>query len=113
MLAVICLYVFSNFITFQAFPPILSLIMRDLGISHAEAGLAVAIFSLPGVLLVIPLSFYSGRIGMKRLGIISMALLAAGSIVVATANSLALILVGRVISGIGAVALPFVGLEGG
>jgi len=112
MLAVICLYVFANYIVYQAFPPILSLIIEELGISHAEAGLVVAVYALPSILLAIPLSFYSSRIGLKKLGIISLALLLAGSAIIITAKSLPLLIIGRLIIGLGAVAVPFVGLEG-
>ena len=112
MLAVICLYVFANFIVFQSFPPVLSLIIEELGISHAEAGLIVAIYGLPSIFLAVLLSFYSSQIGLKRLGIISLALLLAGSAVILTAKSLPLLIAGRLIAGIGAVAVPFVCLEG-
>jgi predicted MFS family arabinose efflux permease len=111
MLAIICLYVFANFIVFQSFPPILSLLMKDLGLSHTDAGLLAAVFSLPGVFLVIPLSFYSARIGIKRLGIISLLCLIAGSLLIATANTFGMLLLGRIVAGLGAVALPFVGTE--
>ena len=111
MLAIICLYVFTIFMVYQSFPPILSLLIKDLGLSHSEAGLLAAIFCLPGIFLTIPLSFYSTRIGMKRLGIMSIILLAAGSVVVASANSFSMLLAGRIIAGLGAVALPFAGLE--
>jgi len=111
MLAVICLLCLSFGIVLQSIPPILSLIVEDLHISHAEVGLFSAIANLPGIFLVIPLSMYYRRIGIKRIGLISAALIITGSTIIFLAGNFVLLLIGRVIAGIGASSLAIVGLQ--
>ena len=95
----------------QGIPPILSLIMEDLNITHGQAGLLMSMFSLPGIFLVIPLSFIYLKIGIKRIGLFSILLALAGSLLIAFAGNFPLILLGRALIGIGAVALPVVGVQ--
>ena len=78
MQAVICLLCVSVGIALQSISPIVSLIVEDLHISNAEVGLFSAMATLPGILLVIPLSMFFSRIGIKRIGLISSALITIG-----------------------------------
>jgi len=112
VLAVLSLYAMSQNLSLQSVPPVLSLIIQDFGISHAEAGLTMALCGLPGVFLLIPLSLYLPRIGNKRTGIISIVITIVGIAITALANSFPLFLIGRTIMGIGAVSLPVVGTQG-
>jgi MFS family permease len=112
VLAVTSLYAITQNFALQSMPPILSLVIEDFGISHAEAGLSMAVCALPGIFMLLPLSFYLPRIGSKRVGIISIVLTVIGIAITALANSFPLFLIGRTIMGIGAVPLPIVGTQG-
>ena len=112
ILAVLSFYAFTVFVALHTLTPVLSLVIEDLGISHAQSGLLVAIFSLPSLLIIIPISYFVSRIGLKRLGIISISLMLAGSLLMLMVKSFPAFLFSRVIIGIGAAAVPFVGLQG-
>ncbi|HJX03984.1 MAG TPA: MFS transporter, partial [Dehalococcoidia bacterium] len=102
ILAVLSFYAFTVFVALHTLTPVLSLVIDDLHISHAQSGLLVAIFSLPSILFIIPISYFVSRIGLKRLGIISISLMLAGSLLMLMAKSFPGFLAGRVIIGIGA-----------
>jgi len=112
ILAVICLYGMASNFALQSLPPILSLIIEDFNISHAEAGLAMAMCGLPGIFLIIPLSLMVPKIGYKRVGLFSLSLNIAGVVIMTFAGNFPLFLLGRMIIGIGSVALPVVGTQG-
>jgi MFS family permease len=111
MLAVICFFCVSVGVAQQSISPIVSLIIEDLHISNAEVGLFSAIVNLPGIFLIILLSMFYARIGIKRMGIIAAALIAVGSASIFLATSYWMLLVGRVIIGVGASSLSVVGLQ--
>lgn len=90
---------------FQSLPPILRLIMKDLGLNHTEAGLLMGLFALPGILLTIPGGWLTDLYGPKRVGIISAVLTICGTLVVAGAPDFTWLAIGRLISGIGAMTL--------
>lgn len=89
----------------------LSLIIEDLGISHAQAGLLMSITMLPCIFLVIPLSLFLPGIGIKRAGIASIVLTLVGAIVFLLARNFIGLLLGRMIMGLGTVALPLVATQ--
>jgi len=86
--------------------------MEDLKISHAEMGMLMSAYTLPGVILAIPVSLIYPRFGIKRLGLASLVLLIIGSALMVVANDYTMLLAGRIIVGIGASALPIVGSQG-
>jgi NNP family nitrate/nitrite transporter-like MFS transporter len=88
-------------------PPLMPLLMRDFMITHAESGLVMTLFSLPG-LLVIVFGVLSDRFGAKQLGVISIFSLILGSIIVAISPSFEWILLGRVLAGVGTQSITVV-----
>jgi MFS family permease len=112
MLAIISLFALGQSLALQSIPPMLSLVIKDFGINHAEAGLSMSLCGLPGVFLILPLSLYLHRIGSKRAGLISIALIVIGTVIVAIAQNLPVFLLGRTIMGIAWVAMPLVGTQG-
>lgn len=90
---------------FQSLPPILRLIMKDLGLNHTEAGLLMGLFALPGILLTIPGGWLTDLYGPKRVGMISAVLTICGTLVVASAPDFTWLAIGRLISGVGAMTL--------
>jgi len=112
VLAIAGLYALSQSFTVQSVPPVLSLMIKDFGMSHAEAGLSMSLCGLPGIFLVLPLSLYLRRIGSKRAGILSLVLNIIGIAISAGAPNPQIFLAGRVIQGVSAIALPLVGTQG-
>lgn len=91
--------------TFQSIPPILTLVMNELNLSHAEGGLLMSFFALPGIFISIPAGMLADRYSHKTLGVISLLLIIAGTAIFAAGTSLPALAVGRVISGLGAMTL--------
>lgn len=101
ILFIVFLSALSFGVTQQNVPPVLSLIVDELRLSHTEAGLLMSLFSLPGIFLSIPASMLADRYGQKRIFVASFVLMIVGSAVFATSNSLAGLLLGRMIAGVG------------
>lgn len=112
MLAILRMYAFSIYFVYQSLPPSFSLIIEELEISYAQAGLTMSMFSLPAILLTIPVSLLSFRFSIKQLGLASLSLILLGSIAVMLACSFTVLRVGRLLIGLGAVAIPVIGLHG-
>lgn len=105
ILAVIYMCFLTSAITFQSVPPILSLVMNELDLSHTQGGLLMSFFALPGIIISIPAGQLADRYGQKVIGIVSLLLMSAGGGIFASGNSIAILALGRVISGIGAMIL--------
>ena len=99
------LFILSFTITLQAVPPVLSLIMAELKLSHVQGGLLMSLFALPGVFISIPAGMLADRYGQKAIGIMAFILAAAGAAIVASSSSLPMLALGRVVSGVGAITL--------
>ncbi|MBI4330089.1 MAG: MFS transporter [Chloroflexi bacterium] len=89
----------------QSVPPVLNLVINDLGISHAEAGLLMGIFALPGVFMSIPIGSLSDRYGVKYLTQLSLLLMVLGTAFSALSSSFLPVLAGRLAAGLGAITL--------
>ena len=94
--------------TFQSIPPVLGFLTESLGITHAQAGALMSLFALPGILISIPGGVLADVYGPKRVGVIALSLAVVGTLLVGLGNSFSLILVGRLISGIGAMTIAVV-----
>ncbi|MFV0276081.1 MAG: MFS transporter [Parahaliea sp.] len=85
--------------------PLLAVYAIDLrGATPALIGLALGIYGLSQALLQIPLGWLSDRIGRRPVIVGGLLLFALGSLVAATADSLAGLIVGRALQGTGAIA---------
>ena len=100
--------VYSGFLAvgfvFHFVPPVLPAVIKDLGITHGQAGLLMSLFALPGILFSIPGGWLADRFGERVVGSLGLAIMGAGTLVLASAGDFPLILVGRTISGIGAMS---------
>ncbi len=98
--------VYLGFLTvgfvFHFLPPILPVVIADLGISHGQAGLLVSLFALPGILLSLPGGWLVDRYGERLVGSVGVILMGAGTLLLGLAPSFSLILLARVLSGAGA-----------
>jgi predicted MFS family arabinose efflux permease len=96
-------YAFS----FQIIPPLIPSILGEFGVSNAEAGLLMSIVLLPGLVLSIFVSLAISKFGTKKIIILSLILVLTGTLISSSANSYIVLLLGRLILGIGgAILLP-------
>ncbi len=108
MLGLIYLCMLAFALVFQAIPPVLNLIIKEFGVSHASAGLLMSMFALPGLILSIPAGIMADSFGVKRIGILALSFMIVGTVILATANNFTLLIIGRAVSGIGAMTLAIV-----
>jgi len=85
---------------------ILEPLARDLGVGVPTAGQAMTAYALSTALLAPMVLLATGRWPRKRALLLALALFAAGNLLCALAGSLAALLVGRVLMGLGAVFTP-------
>lgn len=105
ILAVLFTARISTAIAFQSVAAILPFLVRDLGITYAEAGTLIGLFMLPGALLAIPAGWLGTRVGDKTVALFGLGAMVVGNLWVAQAESFGHAAVGRVICGIGAITL--------
>jgi MFS family permease len=92
--------VFSFAVTMQMIPPILGILVDELGMSHAQAGALMGLFVLPGIFLSLPGGYFADKLGPRIVGICSLVLLCAGTLVMIPLTPLYLFL-GRFLAGVG------------
>jgi predicted MFS family arabinose efflux permease len=101
--AYLCLVAFA--FVFQALPPVLRLILEELGLDHTRGGLLMGLFALPGIFLSIPGGWLADRYGVKYVSAVSLVVMIAGTIVSAMAPGFWWLAAGRLVSGVGAMVL--------
>jgi YNFM family putative membrane transporter len=101
VLAVVFLSYFAFSVLFQLFPPLLPMIGSQFQVNHSTASLVMTLFLLPILAIALPAGFLVGRYGVKPMGQLAYALLLAGTLMSSAAPSFAILLLGRVISGLG------------
>jgi len=105
ILCVIYMGMLGFSLVLQALPPILPLVMTELELSHAQGGLLMSCFALPGIIVSIPAGMLGDRYSQKAIGLISFVLMIVGSAIFASAHSMFVLSVGRVVAGAGAMTL--------
>ena len=90
---------------FQSVGAVSPLLMERLHIANAELGWLIGLFSLPGVFLALPGGLLGGRFGDRRVVLAGLGLMAVGSAVMGAAEGFAVVVVGRLLSAVGAVLL--------
>jgi MFS family permease len=93
---------------FQSIGALSPLIIENFGISLADIGLLIGLYMAPGVIVAIPGGAIAGRFGDKRIVGLSMILMFIGCAIIAWAPSWNFMIAGRVIAGVGGVALNVV-----
>lgn len=84
---------------FTALAPLLPWFEEELGLSKAQAGLLVAMYPIGLSAAVLPVSLAASRVGVKRLALASMVVLAATSVIFGLAQSYDALLVSRLFQG--------------
>ena len=108
MLAFIYIFMLVFATIFQGMPPLFGYIITSLGISHAQAGVLMSFFGLPGIIISIPGGILSDIYGSRRVGIGSLIIALIGSVMVGLGNNFTILMIGRIISGIGALTIAIV-----
>jgi predicted MFS family arabinose efflux permease len=90
---------------FQSLAAVSPLLVRDLAIDLALFGSLVGAWMLPGAVIAIPGGMLGGRFGDKRVALFGLILMVIGSAATAGSNEYWVALVGRIVSGTGAVLL--------
>ncbi len=105
ILGVVYLCFLAFAIILQSVPPVLSLIMAELKLSYAQGGLLMSLFALPGIVISIPVGMLADRYNQKTIGIVSFIFIIAGTVIFALGSSLPILVLGRVVSGVGGMTL--------
>lgn len=100
--AIIFLTVFIDLLGFGLVVPILPVFAKEIGASNFEVGLVAAVFSLMNFFFTPVLGSLSDRIGRRPIILMSAALNVVGYIIFAWSNSLTVLVISRLICGIGA-----------
>jgi len=74
-------------------------------VSHAELGVLIGIYLLPGALFAIPGGWLGKRFGDKRVVLAGLAMMTLGGVLLALSDAYEIMLIGRLFSGLGAVLL--------
>ncbi len=80
-------------------------LIADLGLDHAQAGLVLGAFTLPGIVVTVPAGLLARRIGDRAVLCGGLALVALGAVLASRANSFATLLLARVVAGTGGVSI--------
>ncbi len=92
---------------FQAVASVSPFLVEEFGIDYTAVGTLIGLYLLPGIVIALPGGFLGQRYGEKRLVLFGFALMALGGWVSGTGDTYAMLVAGRVITGIG-VVLQFV-----
>lgn len=90
---------------FQSIASVSPLLIRDLQLDFALLGTLIGVWMLPGILFAIPGALIGRKFGDKKIVILGLALMVAGSLCIASAHDYGLAVAGRVVSGTGAVLI--------
>ena len=89
--------------------PVMETIQNEFSITAAQGGLVSTLFSLVPIVLSIPVGILVSKYGNYRLGLASLFFVIAGSCLGAVSGSLSVLLISRVIEGIGMALICTVG----
>ncbi len=93
---------------FQSVGSLSPFLRDDLAINHAQVGTLIGLYMLPGVVIAMPGGFLIKYFGDRRMAGYGLLLMVLGAIVFGLSETYALAVVGRLISGTGAVLLNVV-----
>ena len=92
-------------IAFQSAAVAAPVMSRALGLNHAQLGLALGAFMLPGIVVTVPAGLLARRLGDRFVLCGGSALVAAGAVLASQSGSVAALLAGRALGGAGGVAV--------
>ena len=83
-------------------PPVMQVLMADMGVGLVTGGWLMSIFAVAGVALAIPAALLLARLGFKVSGILALAFCVAGAALGAVSTNAPMLLAGRMVEGISA-----------
>jgi MFS family permease len=90
---------------FQAIASVSPLVVADLGLSYAQLGTLIGLYMLPGAFIALPGGVIGQRLGEHRVVVVGLVLMVAGGLLTAGASGFTTAATGRLLSGVGAVAM--------
>ncbi len=82
-------------------PPVMPLLQDQFALSYTDSALLMSLFALATLLAAVPGGFIVQRYGVRNIGLLAIAILLLGIVVCFFANTFAILLLGRIIGGIG------------
>ncbi len=107
VLAMVHMSMMAYALNLQMIPPVLPILISELGLSHTQAGVLMGLFTLPGIFLAIPGGRVSDAIGPRSVALWSLAMLSAGAILMLPLHP-GFLYTGRLCSGIGGAVIVVV-----
>ena len=95
----------------QSIPPLLIAIIEDLKLSHAQGGLLMSLFALPGIFFSIPGGMLADVYGPKKVGLVSLLLMLAGMLTVSFGTTFTVLALGRIIAGAGGASIVIIAAQ--
>ena len=111
ILIVTFLAMFTFGMVMQSIPPVLATLIKEMQLSHAQAGSLMSLYALPGIIFSIPGGALADYYGPRRVGMVSLLLLLAGTVIVATGSTFSVLAAGRIIAGIGGTTIVIVSAQ--
>jgi MFS family permease len=108
ILAVLFIARFALGYQFQSAGSVAPFLIQYLDLDYAQVGLLIGAFLLPGVAISVPSGFLIRRFGDKNIVVAGMVLMVIGGVLTGITQSYAVLLLGRVLSGIGGAILVVV-----
>ena len=102
-LGVLYLGLMSMGAMFHLIPPILPRVIDDLGLSHGQAGMLMALFALPGIFLSLGSGWLVDRFGARIVGALGIMLMGGATVALSRGDGYSMILLARLFTGVGAV----------
>lgn len=90
-------------------PPVIDVVMLDFGIGETDAGWLTSVFTIMGMVTALPASWLLQKLGAKKIGVLSLVCCAVGSAAGAFCTEFWMLLVTRVIEGVGVGMIAVVG----
>ena len=82
-------------------PPVMPILQDQFALSYTDSALLMSLFALATLLAAVPGGFIVQRYGVRNIGLLAIAILLLGIVVCFFANTFAILLLGRIIGGIG------------
>ena len=95
----------------QSIPPILPILIEEIGLSHTQGGALMSLFALPGIFFSIPGGVLADFYGPRKIGMFSLLIMIAGTLIAATGASYTTLALGRFIAGIGGTTIIIIAAQ--
>ncbi len=105
VLVIMGLVIFGVYYAYDALSPIADFIMKGISISRAQYGLLFSFYYVPNIVMVLVGGILLDRIGIRKAGTLFAALCAAGVFLTAATKIFPVMLLGRLLYGLGAESL--------